>query len=86
MSNDKKTLIHYDLFGDQLCDEDVVIAADGIRGQLKVCKIIKQTEKMIRVEPINKDTYRVRSFLRYPRHLIKVDKEKAIEYILTLEL
>jgi ACT domain-containing protein len=82
----KKELNHYDLFGEKLCDDDIVIAADGIRGQLKVCKIVKQTDKMIRVSPIDKVSYRRTSFLRYPRHLIKVDSDKAVEYILTLEL
>jgi hypothetical protein len=75
---------HCDLFGDELFDDDIVIAAHGVRGQLIICKIIKQTNKMLRVEPISAGR-RSASFLRYPKFLIKIDKSRAAEYIILLQ-
>lgn len=75
---------HYDLFGEELYDNDIVIAADGIRGELKICKVIRQTAKMVRVEPISTSKFK-RSFLRYSKYLIKIEKEKAAEYVLMLQ-
>jgi len=83
----KKEINHSDLFDDTLYKDDIVIAADGVRGQLKICKIVNQTPKMVRVEPIDKNFNRWRSsFLRYPKFLIKIDKERAVEYILMLDV
>lgn len=74
---------HYDLFGEPLSDNDLVIAANGTHGELKICKIIRQTKKMVRVEEMKSNGY-TRSFLRYSKFLIKIEKDKAAEYILTL--
>lgn len=83
----KKEINHSDLFGDTLHKDDIVIAADGVRGQLTICKVINQTPKMVRIEPIDRNFNRWRSsFLRYPKFLIKIEKERAVEYILMLDV
>jgi len=79
-------IIHNDLFNQDLNDNDIVVAADGVRGQLKICKVVYSTKKMVRIEPLdNNSRGRIRSFLRYPKFLIKIDRDLAVEYILALD-
>lgn len=80
MNEDEKKRL--DFLGDELCEGDVVIVAHGVRGQFEICKIEKFTEKMVKIKPLKrKNSY---SFLRYSNQLIKMEKEKAIEYILKI--
>lgn len=76
-------ITHYDLFGEELEKNDLVIAADGLHGQLKICRILRHTPKMVRLEEVSSNRYR-RTFLRYSRYLIKIETDKAAEYVLTL--
>lgn len=79
----KKDILHHDLFGEELKKDDIVIAAQGVRGQLKICKIVAITKKMVKVEEISFTKYK-RTFLRYPKFLIKIESDRAAEYILAL--
>lgn len=74
--NDEKK---FDFLGDELSDGDIVIVADGIIGQLKICKILYFTNKMVKVKPLKEK----KSFLRYSHQLIKMENDKATEYILS---
>lgn len=70
-----------DFLGDELCKGDLVIVAHG-RGELEICKIENFKEKMVIIKPLKrKNGY---GFLRYSTQLIKMEKEKAVEYILKI--
>lgn len=80
----KKIIEHHDFFGNRLSENDVVIVSDGNRGNLKIAKIIKITNKMVTVEPIKtvKNGGYSRSIMRYPQDLILLQDDVAANYLI----
>lgn len=68
---------HFDLLGEKLYQGDIVVVGVHSTDELKICKILYLTKKMVKVAPLKGKS----SSLRYPFQIVKIDKEKAIEYI-----
>lgn len=75
--------IIYDFVGQDLKEGDYVIASTGKFNKLKCFKVIKFTDKMVRIVDINAKTYKQKKgILRYSDELFKIDEKTVLVMLL----
>jgi hypothetical protein len=72
--------LHVDILGN-LINIGTYVAVPG-QYELRLCKVIKMTNKMIRVEELNQKTPKIKSMLVYSSQTILVDEDHIIAYLL----
>lgn len=79
MTDKKEPVEHKDILGNPILDTSKLAVAR--HNQLYVCSILKITPKMMRVTPIQGNTY-PKEFLAYPDNCVVVDGPDVLVYIL----
>ena len=72
--------LHSDILGNPI-NIGSFVAVPGTH-ELKLCKVIKVTNKMIRVENVNSKSSKVKSRLVYSQQTILVDEDHMLAYLL----
>ncbi len=73
-------ITHKDILGNPI-DATSKLAVSH-RNMLKICSIVKMSPKMMRVKPINNQSYRGEGYLVYPSQCVVVDGPDVMAYIL----
>ena len=82
----EKEKVREDMLGREIRIGDYVAYSGEMRRTLSIGKIIKISEKMIRVMPTGQKTFRSRKgTLVYPKFAIKLDGSEILVYILKME-
>lgn len=72
--------LHLDILGHTI-EVGSFVAVPGTY-ELKLCKVIKMTTKMIRVEKLNQKAPKIKSMLVYSSQTILVDEDHILAYLL----